>query len=108
MYSLNSLPAEFLIKILSPFAPNNTCTLRYIVVTCHNNTNYENVSNAAEQVLLHQEGWLRERWRLIHAKTSVPSKAPAGIETIAEQLIGKQYVRAAEVVDIADHWVSTY
>ena len=105
MHSLSSLPPELLCKILSPLAPENTRTLRYVVTACFN-TDHENVGRAAEEVLRDQQAWLRDRWRRIHARTSVPLGAPDGIETIVEQLIGKQYVRAAEVVDSADHWVS--
>ena len=103
--SLGTFPTELLCRILSTFGPEDIRTLRYITVACLN-TDHRNLSMAAEKVLQDQQTWLLDRWRKIYAETSVHSEAPAGIESIAEQVIGKQYVKEEEVIDDSDHWVS--
>ena len=106
--SFSSLPDELLPRIFSFFGPEDTRTLRYVTIACHN-TNHESlIYAAAENALQDQCAWLLDRWQRIHAKTSLPLGAPPGIELTAEQLTGKQYVKAAEVIDEADHWVSFY
>lgn len=105
--SLGNLPVELLFRILSFFGPEDARTLRYVILACHN-TDHENLYTVAEKVLQDQRAWLLDRWRKIHTKTSVPLGALPGIESIAEQVIGKQYVRATEIINNADRWVSFY
>lgn len=103
--TLADLPAELLFEILSFFVPEDTRTLRYVIIACHN-TDHQPLHTAAEKILQSQRAWLLDRWYKIHAKTKVIPQAPPDIESIAERIIGKQYVEATEVVDPSDYWVS--
>lgn len=105
--SLPALPPEVLIKILSFLLPDAIRALRYVILACRH-TDHKILRNVANELLEDQRTWLLDRWRKIPLTTSTrwPEGPPPGIELIAEQVIGKQYVDSEEIIDDEDHWVS--
>lgn len=107
--SFANLPVELTTKILSYLAPDNVRSLRYVIIACRG-TNHEALCGAAEHILDSQRTWLLDRWNQVYeeqqANSRIDSERLLSLKSIAERIIGKQYVEATEVVDRSDHWVS--
>lgn len=107
--SFADLPVELTTKTLFFLLPDNVRALRYVIVACHN-TDHEILCTIAQHVLNSQRKWLLDRWDPIFRETQAVSKTnleqASSLQSIAKQIIGKQYVEDTELINKADDWVS--
>ena len=101
------LQTEILIRIFSLFDPlTDIRLLRQVIAAC-NGTEAQRICDITECILQNQRDELLKAWRELRAE-SLASSISAGdkvLDGIAEELIGKQYVRDSEDID-GDHWVT--
>lgn len=100
------LPAEILIRVFSFFDPLTDIKALRRTIIAFRGIDFQHFRGIAEHVLQKQRDELLRAWRESRAEP-LASSISAGdkvLDGIAEELIGKQYVRDSEDIE-SDHWV---